>query len=294
MVCPVTRSLIRQKSLSAVKILCPAKLNLYLNITGMYSNGFHRIESIFTRISLCDELTIRRTGDPSITFSCDDHTLENEDNLCVRAARLITRRYRIGGGFSLHLKKNVPVGAGLGGGSSDAASTLLGIQSLCGIDLSREDLYSMGALLGSDVNFFLAQTPFALVRGRGEKVTPLDITARPCYYILYPGERLSTARVYKATKVKLTKFLNNVNIISYALNCHDYDLLGDNIFNVLERGAFRASGRLRGYKGFLQKNGFTMSGSGSAFFKIVREKRDHKYLEVRVPGKWRGFRAQSI
>ncbi len=292
---PVKQSLDERKSLSAVKISCPAKINLYLNIVGKYPDGFHEIESVVQRISLADELVVKFRKDRDIVFSCDDPALENDDNLCLKAARLFRKRYGLPKGVSLELKKNIPVGAGLGGGSSDAASTLLALDALCRSRFSLRQLYSLGAALGSDVNFFLARVPCALIKGRGEQVLALNSPGRFFYRIIYPRERLSTAAVYKATNAKLTNFLNNVNIISYALQRRDYELFKWNMFNVLEKGAFLASRCLYRYREGLKDKGFTMTGSGSAFFKVMTGVKEKSSLsDDDIPKNWKVFQARSI
>lgn len=294
MSCPVKRSLIKQKSSSAINIRCPAKINLYLNIVGKYPGGFHKIESIINRISLSDILTVRVKETPSITIECNDKSLENDENLCVKAALLIQKKCKLRCGFSLYLIKHIPVGAGLGGGSSCAASTLLAINELLNLKLSQERLYALGRNLGSDVNFFLSQSSYAYVRGRGENVLPLSIKSNFRYCILYPQEILLTQRVYENTKVKLTKFLNNVNIILCALKRKDIELLEWNVFNVLEKGGFLSSPRLKRYRHFLKKSGFRMTGSGSAFFSFINDKREVNTFKRRVPKNWGLFGTQSF
>ena len=292
--CPAALLLVKQKSSSAINIRCPAKINLYLNIMGKYKNGFHKIESIVSRISLCDRLIVKVKKNPSIEIECSDKSLENDENLCIKAARLIQKHYNLRCGFSLYLTKHIPVGAGLGGGSSCAASTLLAIDKLLNLRLSQPALYALGKELGSDVNFFLSQSSFAYMWGRGEKIIPLDIQSVFSYCIVYPQEILSAQRVYKCTKVKLTKFLNNVNIIIYALKRKEYELLKWNLFNVLERGGFLASTRLRRYRSLLKNHGFTMSGSGSAFFTIIEEKKQGCTVKETVPKNWGLFVVQSF
>jgi len=102
-------------SRNKIKVYPPAKINIYLNIVGKYNNGFHKIESIVNRINLFDEITIERTSGNHIDFSCNYESLRNQDNLCVKAARLLEKAFALPG-ISIHLNKNIPVGAGLGGG----------------------------------------------------------------------------------------------------------------------------------------------------------------------------------
>jgi 4-diphosphocytidyl-2-C-methyl-D-erythritol kinase len=258
---------------STIKLLSPAKINLYLNILGKYPSGFHEIESILERVSLFDEIDIKLLKEDAVRFSCNNKELQGEHNLCFKAAKLIKERYKISAGFDIFLKKNIPVGSGLGGGSSNAASVFIGINSLLGLNLTKTQLNELGSQVGSDVNFFLAQSRFAVVCGRGERVIPLEgKTLR--HIIVWPKAHLSTKSVYQHTKAKLTKVLNNVNILKYALKKGDTSLIESNIFNALEKGALSLCQELRKAKEMLDKRGVfsSVTGSGSAFYLVLDEK----------------------
>lgn len=265
-------SLKKRKNLyaSSIKLLSPAKLNLYLNILGKYPSGFHKIESIVERISLFDEITIAASRHGNIRVFCNDRSLEGEQNLCFKAADLLKKKLKLTAGFDINLKKHIPVGSGLGGGSSNAASVLLGINALMNLHLSREKLYALGARLGSDVNFFLSQSRFALVSARGQKVLPL--TGKTFKHIIvWPRARLSTKSVYQNTKAKLTKALGNVNMLKYALKKGDACLLKANIFNALEKSALTLCPQLKKAKEMFDKKGVfaSVTGSGSAFYLVL-------------------------
>ena len=148
---------------SKLTILSPAKINLYLNILGKYPNGFHRIESVIERISIFDKITVEAIKDPAVIISSNNKQLETKDNLCFRAAKLMKSKYKVPYGLSIFLEKNIPIGAGLGGGSSNAASTLIAINKLFGLGLGLDELYYLGEKLGSDVNFFLSQSLYEAV-----------------------------------------------------------------------------------------------------------------------------------
>ena len=158
-----------------LRLRAPAKLNLYLRVLGKRPDGYHEIETLFERIDLADELTIEPHPD-QLLLTCDAPELScGEDNLILKAARLLQQ---VGGthqGARLHLIKRIPIAAGLGGGSSDAAATLLGLNRLWGLGLTPSRLRELGASLGSDVPFFLADAPWAIGRGRGEVCEPLDL-----------------------------------------------------------------------------------------------------------------------
>ncbi len=265
----------KQNSLSShrkIEVNSPAKVNIYLNIIGKYRNGFHRIESIVNRVNIFDKIIIEARDDNRVEFTCSDRSLENNDNLCVRAAKLLKRELKLSRGFNIYLQKNIPVGAGLGGGSSNAAYTILGINKLLQLKLPREKLLEFGSQLGSDVNFFIVQSKWAYIKGRGDIVKPLDIQTNLNYILVYPCIKASTKLVYQKVKADLTKFLDNVSILSYALKERDYLLMEKLSFNRLEESALSVYKRLRIAKALFKKEGFSchISGSGSTLFTILR------------------------
>src|SRR5437870_4313434 len=154
-----------------MQLYAPAKINLSFEIKGRREDGFHEIETLMAPISLADRLTIERgetTG--GLQFSCDDSSLSNgEENLVVKAARLFQNAMKIGAGIEIRLEKKVPHGAGLGGGSSDAATTLLRLNELFETGLDQKALIGLAAQIGSDVPFFILGSA-AICRGRGEIV----------------------------------------------------------------------------------------------------------------------------
>jgi 4-diphosphocytidyl-2-C-methyl-D-erythritol kinase len=302
---PLLVSLKKRKSFygSEIDIVSPAKINLYLNCIGKYpqsasrrQRGYHRLESILERISLCDLITIQIQRSPRIDIFCNDKALMNADNLCVRAAGLLRKKLKVPFGFKIFLKKNIPAGSGLGGASSNAAGTLLGIDRLLNSSLSKSDLYALGSRLGSDVNFFLSQSSFAFIRGRGERVEPFSVPCAFRHIIVWPGIHLSTREVYGQARVKLTKFFSSVKILQYALGKADVVLIRKSIFNFLEKSAVSACGRLADIKQYLHTRGIVaaMTGSGSAFYTIERHEPGAKLshslsartLKKMLPRKW--------
>jgi len=299
MVSPLIISLKKHKSFcgSKIKILSPAKINLYLNIKGKYpgSGGFHRIESIVERISLSDEISVRITKTPVIKLSSNIRSLETDDNLVFKAAGLLRKKFKIPFGFDIFLQKRIPIGAGLGGGSSNAASVLLGLNQLLDLKLKREEIYSLGRRLGSDVNFFLSESQFAFLTGRGEKVTPLENGKKFSHFIIFPGISISTKRVYAGMRVKLTKFFNNANIMRYALKKGDIPLIKKSIFNALEKRAFSLYAELGRAKMYLEKKGIfaKLTGSGSAFYTVGNVISLSK-LKRLVPKEWTIFEVNTF
>ena len=151
----------------------PCKVNLLLNILGRRADGFHELETVMQPVDLCDRLTFERCGG-AVELSCSDATLPVDSrNLVHRAATGFLQAAKISDGVRIHLEKKIPLAAGLGGGSGNAATTLLALNELFGQPLSAAKLNELAAALGSDVPFFLQGKP-ALATGRGEKIQPLD------------------------------------------------------------------------------------------------------------------------
>ncbi|MCK9614460.1 MAG: 4-(cytidine 5'-diphospho)-2-C-methyl-D-erythritol kinase [Candidatus Omnitrophica bacterium] len=279
---------------SKIKVLSPAKINLYLNILGKYPSGYHKIESIAERISLFDELTITIAKHNDIKISCNKRNLANKENLCVKSARLLKKKYKIQHGFDIRLLKRIPVGSGLGGGSSNAALTMLAIDELCGLSLDKNTLYELGSCIGSDVNFFLAQSRFAVISGRGEKVLPIEGKTFK-HTIIWPGSSLATSKVYGNYRAKLTNFLNNVKMLTYALKKGDCQLLKNNIFNALENVALCLCMELSAAKIKLLKNGIfsRVTGSGSAIYTLCENSLQKKVKSI-LPKDWFIFHVQTF
>src|SRR3954469_13517103 len=156
-----------------IELLAPAKANLSLRVLGKRTDGFHELESLVCPISLFDRLELDHRPEQGIAFTCDDATLPTgDDNLAVRAARLFCASCGLEPNLRVHLAKQIPHGAGLGGGSSDAASVLLGLDALFETRLPTAALAAMAADLGSDVPLFIYRSA-AVIRGRGERVEPI-------------------------------------------------------------------------------------------------------------------------
>ena len=161
----------------------PAKINLTLEVTGRREDGYHDIASIMQTVDLTDELTFDEAEE--LTLECDAPELQTEDNLVLRAARLLRQHAGVDRGARIGLRKRIPHPAGLGGGSSDAATALTGLCRLWGLDMTARDLTPLAASLGSDIPFFL-HGGTALVSGRGEKVRPLPAAELGWIIILAP------------------------------------------------------------------------------------------------------------
>ena len=163
----------KQVSATVITAWAPAKINLGLRVLRKRSDGYHDLLSLMVPLSLYDRLKLKRSS-REIELHCPDSELPtNEENLVYRAAKLVLSACQVAEGVSIELRKNIPVGAGLGGGSSDAATTLMEVNTLLGSPLKRRDLLSLGVQLGADVPFFL-QGRWAIAEGIGDILTPIE------------------------------------------------------------------------------------------------------------------------
>ena len=265
-----------------MQVLAPAKLNLSLRVLGRRSDGFHEIETFIAPISLFDELKIeRRSGKQKVAFRCDDPSVpQGEDNIVVRATNLFFEKTRITSGVSIELKKRIPYGAGLGGGSSDAASTLLALNELFETNLPREALAEMAEAIGSDVPFFIFQSA-ALCKGRGELVSPPKLRKQLSVLLLKPAFGVPTQWAYSRWRDSL-----EIPGVSYASQAFD----GQTFVNDLERPVFEKYVFLAQLKMWLLKQpevgAALMSGSGSTIFAILRDRAAADHLTRRAKGEF--------
>jgi 4-diphosphocytidyl-2-C-methyl-D-erythritol kinase len=250
-----------------MEVRAPAKINLSLRILGRRKDGFHEIDTLIAPISLYDEIKIDKVlSGKSIEFRCDDPSVAQDgDNLAVRAAKTFFETTKIDPAVSIELKKKIPHGAGLGGGSSDAASVLLALNDLFETNLSREALVEMAKSIGSDVPFFVFQSA-ALCKGRGEIVAPVKLETQFSILLLKPAFAVSTAWAYSRWQHS-----QGIPGIRYAAQ----ELADQTFVNDLERPVFEKFVFLAQLKMWLltqsEVGAALMSGSGSTLFAVMRE-----------------------
>jgi 4-diphosphocytidyl-2-C-methyl-D-erythritol kinase len=256
----------------------PCKVNLLLNILGRRADGFHELETVIYPIRVCDRLTFARTSQ-GIQLSCDAPSLPTDaGNLVYRAAAMFLEAAKIRDGVRLELQKNIPLAAGLGSGSGNAATALLGLNELFDGPLSPDELQPIAAALGSDVPYFLQNKP-ALATGRGEQIQPLGAFPAmngAAFLLIHPGFGIATAWAYQ----RLARFPAAVNgqpgraqkLISL-LQSPDLRAAGAEFYNSLEVPALEKYPLLALFQEFLLANGAAatlMSGSGSTTFAVVQ------------------------
>lgn len=263
-----------------MNLLSFAKVNLYLKVINKRRDNYHTLNTIFERISLADKIIIKPRKDSLIKVSCDNKSVpQDEPNLCFKAAKLLRDKFKPLSGLDIKITKRIPVGAGLGGGSSNAAAVLMGLNKLWGLKLSKTRLAKFAGKAGSDVAFFVYDSPFAIGRGRGEKIKPLNILkkARLWHILVVPKIHVSTPLIYKKYDhfSGLTKPVSNVKLLTSVLaeKSYNYSLLKPVLlFNSLEEVTIRLYPEVKRIKDALLKLGLDrvlMSGSGPAVFAIT-------------------------
>jgi 4-diphosphocytidyl-2-C-methyl-D-erythritol kinase len=250
----------------------PGKLNLFLHVLGRRADGYHELQTVYRLIDRADRVGIATRADGKILFDGPF----GEDNLCVRAARLL------GKGCELALQKNLPVGGGLGGGSSDAATTLLVLNRLWGLGLSRESLMQRALKLGADVPFFVYGRN-ALGEGIGERLSALELP--PAWYlVLTPQVSVSTKEIFESALTRTTKRLK----IPPFFSGHGA--------NDLEAAVVARFPEVKASLGWLRQHRpqARMTGSGACVFAEFETEAEARALHSALPGGMQGFVARGL
>ena len=273
----------------------PAKLNLVLDVLGKRPDGFHELRTIFERISLVDQITLTRNKSNKISVRCSHpHVPLHRRNLAFKAAMMLSDDFSISEGLDINIVKNIPVAAGLAGGSSNAAAVLSGLNRLWQLGLGPLELAGYAGRLGSDVAFFLYYTSYALGTGRGELISPLDIKTKLWHVLVTPRVKIYTKEVFARLKLSLTNKKDNVNILLPFLRKGDFVRLAGALSNDLEPAILSLRPDFIYLKDKLLDAGATgvcFSGSGPSVFACVqsqkhaqslRAKFDRRYTQVFV------------
>ena len=262
-----------------MELFSPAKLNLFLHITGRRADGYHELQTLFQLLDYGDTLSITATNDGQIQLEGPDLGIPQEDNLIVRAARLIQPPGR---GARIRLQKNIPTGGGLGGGSSNAATTLLGLNTLWELGLDSAELQALGASLGADVPVFVAGHS-AWGEGIGEQLTPIELP--PCWYlVVHPGCHVATGEIF--SRPELTRNSPPITIAAFfeggsRNDCQDVvkDLYPEvaNALNWL--GNFGEA---------------KLTGTGACVFASFLSRAEAEAIGGQMPDRWTAFVARGL
>ena len=266
--------------MNEVTIASSAKINLFLELLGRRQDGYFQIETVLQEIDLHDDISIKNKQGAGIDVKVlPSLSISKEENIAYKAAELLCQKTgRDGCGVQIFIEKRIPVGRGLGGGSSNAAAVLKGLNELWELGLSREELAKLGAELGMDVPFFIYGGT-CLGTQRGEIVEPLEGFSGVDIVIFWPDFPVSTAEVYGKVSRNLTRTKRSAKFLIDCLKAKDFDGIDKNIFNRLENVALKIYPSLAGFKEKISPfsaNKIIMSGSGSAFFSVLRGKLKNK------------------
>ncbi len=270
---------------NAIELRCPAKLNLFLHIVGRREDGYHLLQSVFQLIDWCDVLTLQCIPENTIRRVDPIPGVVPEEDLVVRAAKLLKEFCKTDQGVAISLKKMIPMGAGLGGGSSDAASTLIGLNLLWNLHLDIPTLCQLGLKLGADVPFFLFGKN-AFVEGIGEKLQAIPLETQD-FLVIFPNQGIATTQIFQDPQltrdhapITIDGFLasprsfqsNDCQVVAVQ-NCPEVKQALDWIYKAVPNSAPR------------------MSGSGSSVFTALDPKTDTANLEnllQNLPKGWIG------
>ena len=250
-----------------------AKINLFLKVLGTRPDGYHELETVFLPIpGLYDDVTVTPSEKQGLSISCNDHELETEKNLCLKAARAFCNQTGLPQAFHVELVKRIPVAAGLGGGSSDAAATLLQLNHFLEKPLSQDELIKLAASIGADVPFFLNPTPSAAT-GIGDILSPINLSAKLDVLVISPGIPIPVKWAYDhchpQPAVTLTEF-------QQACAANSAEAIAKLCHNDLEYAIFEKFPLIAMMRDHLLKDGALcvhVSGSGSSLFALLPQNR---------------------
>lgn len=258
----------------------PAKLNLFLNITGRQPDGYHELQTVFQLIDWCD--TVRFAPAEEVEVRCPGLDLAQEENLAYKAAVLLRRETGCKRGATIEIAKQIPAGGGLGGGSSDAATTLVGLDLLWNLGLAGDRLAALGAQLGADVPVFLYGRS-AWAEGIGEKLQAVDLPKK-FFVVLHPGCHVSTAGIF--ADADLTRNGTPITIAHF---------LRQGSENVCEPVVRRLYPSVDAACRWLARWGIArMTGTGSCVFLATDSEHDAREIQKAVPREWTAFVARGI
>ena len=263
----------------------PAKINWFLSILNKRDDGYHNIISAMQCIDLFDTLSFEESNDVEVISDLD---LPAQDNLVFRAAALLRDRASCNRGARITLKKEIPIAAGLGGGSSDAAATLIGLNQLWELQCDPAELLSIAAEIGSDVPFFLGG-PFSLISGRGEKVSDIPDAPSVDMLLVKPDFGIPAALAYRSFNRKLTKKAVDIKLFCSSLAKKDFRHLQQIASNDLEQSVFRMYPAVKEIKEQLIESGALMSmmsGSGPSVYGIYHSAEEAEEAATGMGDNW--------
>jgi len=278
----------------------PAKLNLFLEVLGKRADGFHELETLMVSVNLFDTLVFTQESSTQVSLRChysgcvsrkvstdsasaSDEVPDGRDNLAVKAAELLKSKTGVYKGIHVELFKRIPAEAGLAGGSSDAAAVLLALNRIWQLGLSRDELQRYASEIGSDVAFFLSESPAAICQGRGEIIRPLRSAPRLHFVIVKPDSGLSTAAVFRQCRPEAKP--RGASKLVESLQRGDLTGVGRNLFNSLQAPAESLNPEVRRLINEFSRQPFVghmMTGSGTSCFGVCRHRNEARMAAARL------------
>ena len=265
-----------------LRLSAPAKLNLMLHITGRRGDGYHLLETVFQFIDLCDWLEFEVTDDGNIARRQTNSPVATKDDILLRTARLLQSRYDVSRGVNIGIEKRIPIGGGLGGGSSDAATCLLALNRLWEVGLGLDQLASIGLELGADVPVFVGGKA-AWASGIGEQLQPVELEL-PIYLVIDPGIAVSTAQIFAAQE--LTRNCDPLTIRAFLRGS------GANVCEPVVRNLYPQVGAALDW--LSQYGDAKMSGTGACVFAAFDSLERAEEVKSRIPENWTAFVARAM
>lgn len=268
--------------MASLTLNSPAKLNLMLHITGRREDGYHLLETVFQFIDLNDRMTFEVSESPAICRVNSQTRVGEAEDIVLRAARLLQNRYGVSQGARISIEKQIPIGGGLGGGSSNAASCLLALNRLWELNLSLDELAKIGLELGADVPVFI-HGKAAWARGIGEQLTPIPLP-EPCYLVICPNVMVSTAKIFNAEQ--LTRVCDAITIRAFL------DGAGTNVCEPVARQLYPVVGEAIDW--LSQFAEARMTGTGACIYAAFDSLEAAEGVKSRVPRDWQSYVARGM
>ena len=269
-------------------VYAPAKLNLYLDVLEKRPDGYHNIKTLFEKIDLKDEIHVKeKARGLRVKVEPLGTCASGKDNIVYRVIQALFKKANVDLGLEIVIKKNIPVSAGLGGGSSDAASLLRAINEAFDLGVSFEDLVSVATETGKDIPFFMLDKTFAIARGAGEELEPLETDSFFSHVIVKPDIAISTAQMYKRLDTHNATSRNNaIEKIASAVHKGDTTLLKENYYNIFEEVLGVYAVDVERAKSLLENadaGPSFLSGSGPSVFCTVKDRTEATHIFERLP-----------
>jgi 4-diphosphocytidyl-2-C-methyl-D-erythritol kinase len=270
-----------------IRVFAPAKLNLYLDVLGKRPDGFHNIETIFEKIDLKDEIIIKEKGKGLKVKATPSDCSQGRENIVYKATRALFKEAKVKLNLDIEIKKRIPVSAGLGGGSSDAASILKAINEIFKLGVPAKKLFSIARDIGKDVPFFMLNSPFAVAKGAGELLEKINLNKVLFHILIKPHISLSTRLMYR--RIDTCNFSSKPHSLRGALNAlkkMDIKALEKNYYNIFENALARDSVYINRAKAMLADRGAEyslLSGSGPTVFCSFESKEEARAVFRKMP-----------